>query len=256
MIKNYFLRFIRKISFFHYYKLVAKSQNKNREAIELFKISKTTNINKTFIEIGFHPNELNTNIFLRNNFRGLFIDGNEKICENMNWIIDKLKVDSKAINHFLSLKNMQPIFKFLDSLKEDLGVLSLDIDGNDYWILKKIITFHQPQLICVEYNASFGVRNISTPYEENFNRHEKHNSGLYHGASITAFHALLKDNYDLIMNIEGLNLLFLRKDKNSKMNSLDPVEAYKESTLRNFWSKTNADEQWGVIKNLKYEILK
>ena len=53
----------------------------------------------------------------------------------MNWIIDKLKVDSKAINHFLSLKNMQPIFKFLDSLK-DLGVLSLDIDGNDYWILK------------------------------------------------------------------------------------------------------------------------
>lgn len=82
-----------------------------------------------------------------------------------------------------------------------------------------------------------------------------HKSGLYHGGSITAFHSLLEDNYDLIMNIEGLNLIFLRKDKNNGLGSLNPSEAYKESTLRNAWSSTNAEEQWRSIQNLEFENL-
>ena len=36
-----------------------------------------------------------------------------------------------------------------------LGVLSVDIDGNDYWILKKLLIHFKPEIICVEYNASF-----------------------------------------------------------------------------------------------------
>ena len=252
MIKNFLFKILRKISFKFYYRLKAKSQNDNKEAIELLKISKKAKINRSFIEFGFHPYELNSHIFLRKNYKGLLIDTNDGICEHMDLIIKKLKVNSKSVNHFISLEKLEPITNFINELNDDLGLLNIDIDGNDYWILKKILTFTKPHLICIEHNASFGTRNISTPYMKMFDRHELHKSGFYHGASITAFHSLLQENYDLIMNVEGLNLIFLRKDKNPGLRSLNPVEAYKECTLRNFWSNTTSEEQWKIIQNLKY----
>ena len=255
MFINFLFKLLSKVSFKFYYRLKAKSQNDNKEAIELLKISKKAKINKSFIEFGFHPYELNSHIFLRKNFQGLLIDANDKTCENMDLIIKKLKVDSKTNKHFISLEKLAPISNFINELNNDLGLLSIDIDGNDYWILKKILTFTKPHLICIEHNASFGTKNISTPYIEMFDRHKLHKSGLYHGGSITAFYSLLQENYDLIMNVEGLNLIFLRKDKNPGLSPLNPIEAYKECTLRNLWSNTTAKEQWKIIQNLEYENL-
>ena len=255
LFKKILILLIKNFSFPLYYKLKAKSQNDNKEAIKLFKLSQKNKINRSFIEFGFHPYELNSHILLRKNYKGLFIDSNEKICLEMNKIISKLNVNSKAIDYFITVNQLDPIFKFITDLKEDLGILSIDIDGNDYWILKKILSFTKPHLICVEHNASLGTRNITTPYIEIFDRHKFHESGFYHGGSITAFHSLLVDDYDLIINVEGLNLIFLRKDKNVGIKALNPIEAYKESTLRNILHGTSADEQWKLVENLYFEKL-
>ena len=54
---------------------------------------------------------------------------------------------------------------------KNIGCLSLDIDGNDYWILKKIINENIcPEVIITEYNASFLDKSISVPYDESFDR--------------------------------------------------------------------------------------
>ena len=65
-------------------------------------------------------------------------------------------------------------------------VLSVDIDGNDYWVLEAL-TAVRPRVIVVEYNASFGPeRSVTIPYTRGFSRYEAHVSGFYHGASLTA----------------------------------------------------------------------
>ena len=52
----------------------------------------------------------------------------------------------------------------LDFIREAfpaLGILSIDVDGNDYWFLEALIGI-QPAIICVEYNASFGLEPVTS----------------------------------------------------------------------------------------------
>lgn len=43
-------------------------------------------------------------------------------------------------------------------------LLSLDIDGQDYWVLKSILMWDKPRVICVEYNAPLGwERSVTVP---------------------------------------------------------------------------------------------
>lgn len=68
----------------------------------------------------------------------------------------------------------------------EIDLLSIDVDGNDYWLWKAISSI-SPRLIVVEYNASFGpVRSVTVPYDPMFDRHRKHPSGFYHGMSLRA----------------------------------------------------------------------
>ena len=80
----------------------------------------------------------------------------------------------------------------VDSLFSGFGVprtfdlLSIDIDGNDYWVWKALER-HRPRVVLVEYNIFFGVHDRRTiPYDA---RHEWDKSG-YHGATLAAFRDL------------------------------------------------------------------
>jgi len=65
-------------------------------------------------------------------------------------------------------------------------VLSLDIDGNDYWVLAALEAV-RPRVVVVEFNASFGPeRSVTIPYTPGFDRYRAHPSGFYHGASVAA----------------------------------------------------------------------
>ena len=101
-------------------------------------------------------------------------------------------------------------------------------------ILKKLLTHFKPEIICVEYNASFLMKSITIPYAANFDRHKADNNGLYHGASITAFYNMLNKEYSLVKNIGGVNLIFIRNDIFlNKYKTLTPEKAYSENYLRN-----------------------
>ena len=137
-----------------------------------------------------------------------------------------------------------------------IGSFSIDIDGNDYWIVKQMIESEIfPELILVEYNPSFLDNSVTVPYENNFDRFSKHESGFYHGASLKAFYKLLnKFNYNLIKIIGGTNAIFVNNDllkKNGLKNYL-PDQIYQEGVLRNKWSNTNAKKQFELIKHLPF----
>ena len=63
-------------------------------------------------------------------------------------------------NLFVNKKNINSL------IPKKLGVLSIDIDGNDYWILNEILSTKQNiEMIVVEYNASFLDNCITVPYD-------------------------------------------------------------------------------------------
>lgn len=233
------------------WKMIVSSQNEELEY--LIKICEEIDANKSFVEFGFHPYEFNSSSLAKKNYKGLLLDGNKKYCNLANLIFTKLDLNTKAYFHWISTDLLKPIEDFVSGLKNDLGVLNIDIDGNDYWILKKLLTKISPEIICVEHNASFGLRNISTPYKKYFNRHAEHKSGWYHGASILGFYNLLSHSYCLVKNIAGLNLIFVRKDKMThNLISLKPENAYAECILRNQMSNTVSHEQFDTIKHLDF----
>ena len=72
-----------------------------------------------------------------------------------------------------------------------IDILSLDIDGNDYWVLDSM-SLEGTKIVVVEFNPYFGPRAISVPRDDAFDRTTAHSSWLYYGASVQAFVHLLK----------------------------------------------------------------
>ena len=251
--KYLILKIFRKLFPATFWKLYAKSQNNNEESKYLISLCDEINATKSFVEFGFGVFEFNSVSLVQRGYKGLVLDGDVKSCRLVNLIFKRLNLDVKALRHWIEIKSLDPIVDFVSSLSGKIGVLNVDIDGNDYWILKELLKKISPEVICVEHNASFGLRSISTPYKQGFIRHNEHQSGLYHGASITAFYNLLQSNYFLVKNIAGLNLVFVKKDKmTDRLIALSCDKAWSEPHLRNKWSGTNTKQQWDKIKDLKY----
>lgn len=194
----------------------------------------------TFVEFGFHPEEFNCIGLVKRAEGGLLIDGDS---ESIRIAKADFPETIDAVTRFLTLDNID----FIRTKFDKLGILSIDVDGNDYWFLEALIDI-KPTIIVVEYNASMGLRSLTVPYDPAFERHAKHPSGWYHGASITALSKLAaRHGYGLAaVSSAGLNLFFTRNGK------LDPATAWRPSTLREKWSGKTVDQQWDAIAALPF----
>lgn len=95
-----------------------------------------------------------------------------------------------------------------------IGVLSIDIDGMDYWVWQAIEAI-EPSIVICEYNALWGPeRAVTVPYNRAFDRTKQHFSWQYAGASISALRQLGgQKGYALVcVNNGGNNAFFVRKD--------------------------------------------
>jgi hypothetical protein len=135
----------------------------------------TAKATRTFVEFGFHPVEFNCVALAKDPaWRGLLIDGSKQIVDDARALWpDRIKMT----NAFLSLDNLD----LIRNQFEKIGLLSIDVDGNDYWFLKALIDL-APDVISVEYNSAFGLRPVTVLYDPAFDRHKKHERGWYHGA--------------------------------------------------------------------------
>jgi hypothetical protein len=190
---------------------------------------------KTFIEFGVESfMEANCRFLLmKDNWSGYVIDAsssNISILKN-SYFYWKHQID--AVDAFITKDNINELLA-KSCFDEDLGILSIDIDGNDYFILEAINAVRPRILIC-EYNAIFGTRKISVPYEADFFRTGKHHSNLYFGASLSAMAFLAhKKGYSLVgTNSNGCNAFFVRNDLvNEKIAVLTAEQAFLPSKIR------------------------
>ena len=119
---------------------------------------------------------------------------------------------------FATCENIDSIFKNHSVDKNDLDILTVDIDSYDYYIIKKILQHgYRPKLFIVEYNPSFSLeKKCSFPLEIGT---EFKNRRIY-GASYSALNSLLdKDDYKLCFVSGFCNLFYIRQDFSDKFAS-------------------------------------
>ena len=198
--------------------------------------------NEIFIEFGVENYmESNTRfLMMNNNWSGFVMDGSEN---SMNYLKDqswywKYSLTNKAV--FIDKNNINELLA--NTGFSNIGLLHIDLDGNDYHILSEIdLSKLNPSIIIMEYNSVFGKdRPITIPYEEEFDRTNAHYSNLFWGASLSALSYLaLKKGYALIgCNLAGVNAYFLKNSLlNDKVKELSIDEAFKVSKFRDSRNK-------------------
>lgn len=188
------------------------------DGIIQFLINKLPIENKVFIEFGVENyKESNTRFLLmNNNWSGLVIDGDEK---NIKYIIkDDIywKYDLVAKAEFINKENINIIIDDYiknSNFNRNIGLLSIDLDGNDYHIWENIKVI-DPIIVICEYNWIFGnKKSLTVPYDNEFNRTKKHYSNLYFGASINALYCLAKKKgYEYLgCTSAGNDAIFVKK---------------------------------------------
>ena len=198
---------------------------------------------RIFVEFGVQNyREANTRFLLQHdNWAGLVIDGD---AENINQLrSDPIfwRHNLKAECAFIDRENINHIF-VRNGVSGDIGLLSIDIDGNDYWVWKAIDNI-APRIVITEYNGLFGPKaRVTIPYIPDFQRTRAHYSNLYWGASLGALEMLANEKgYSLVgSNGAGNNAFFVRKDVLNGLPACTCEEAYVEPQFRESRSETGA----------------
>ncbi|MCA0425969.1 MAG: hypothetical protein LCH37_00900 [Bacteroidetes bacterium] len=190
---------------------------------------------ETFIEFGVgNYLEANTRFLLMNNhWRGLIFDGSERNMEFVKNDSISWKYDIQAIPLFITRSNINDAIQKAGFTGE-IGLLHIDIDGNDYWVWESINVVN-PQLVIMEYNSVFGNKEaISTPYADDFYVNAAHYSNLYFGGSLKAMcHLATQKGYSFVgSNSAGNNAYFVRNDKMGPLKALSPEEGYVRCRFR------------------------
>jgi len=173
--------------------------------------------NKTFIEFGVEDyKESNTRFLLINNgWSGFVMDGDEKnvqqICSGQLYSF----YDLRAKQCFITKENINDVIRSV-GFNEEVGILSVDIDGNDYWVWNEINVI-KPSIIITEYNSLFGFEDpITIPYKPDFVRGRGTPLNFY-GTSLKAAVLLAKERgyFFIGCNTAGNNAYFIHESLRS-----------------------------------------
>lgn len=191
--------------------------------LRLFEHIGTTS--RTFVEFGAWDGlrfSNTANLRLNHGWTGLLMEGSDRADGE---IVRRELVDAENVNELFARYGVP----------ESFDLLSIDIDGNDYWVWKAIQGF-RARVVVIEYNAHFGLEVSKTmPYDAN---HVWDKTG-YHGASLAAVRKLgLKLGYSLVYTeTYGPNAFFVLRSE----LPADYVDLSLASLSRGIWCEEPAD---------------
>ena len=168
--------------------------------------------NRVFFEFGVEDGlESNTHLLLHQGWTGAWAEANENhtlsIRDNFKVAIagGHLRVSETRITR----ENINDLVRGLN-LPEEIDLISIDIDSNDYWVFKELSATH-PRVAVIEYNAKFlpPMKRV-IPYQQD----RTWNGSDYHGCSLQSLTDLAEARgYSLVAcNITGVNAFFVRTD--------------------------------------------
>ena len=183
----------------------------------LFSILGTTN--KVVIEIcagdGTQCNA--ANLIINHGWTGLLVDGDAgNVARGGRFYAehaDTFTYPPRFANAWVEVDNVNQLIA-ANGFEGEIDLLSLDIDGIDYW-LWEAITVVQPRVVVAEIQAIWGdTESVTVPYRPDFRAEYIDGFGVYSGASLSAFVKLARrKGYRLIGTQRyGFNAFFLRDD--------------------------------------------
>jgi hypothetical protein len=180
--------------------------------------------NRTFVEFGVETAvECNTVKLLIEGWRGLWLDGlaNHLAQIRTNFAAFLSEGRLQALESFITAENINSLIQ-QGGIAGEIDLLSIDIDGNDYWVWKAIETV-KPRVVVIEYNATLRPPlSLVVPYDPK----RVWNQSNYFGASLEALVRLGHDKgYRLVgCSISGANAFFVQ-DAIARDLFLDPPTA-------------------------------
>jgi len=192
------------------------------------------------------------NLALNFGFHGLFIDANRGSTERGKEFYenhpDTFLYPPRFIHAIVKRSNINQVIRGA-GFEGEIDLLSIDIDGNDYWIWDAIECI-SPRIVVIETNVKFGMRSIVVPYDENYTYPGVHPQ--YLGASPVAMTKLARKlGYKLVgANRFGFNVFYIRDDLGK-----DLVPGIEVSELLKHDAHTEWMRLFEEIKDFKYEIV-
>jgi hypothetical protein len=140
----------------------------------------------------------NSRYLIESGWNGLLMDGNPA---EENEIIKK---------EFITAENIVSLFDKYNVPKE-FDMLSIDIDGNDFWVLKSILkSEYSPRVIINEFNGCLHEHLLQVM---KYNPNHSWGENDYYGASFEAFKKLLNQaGYTLVHQVATTNMIFIKSD--------------------------------------------
>jgi len=220
-------------------------------------LSRIGPINRTFVEIGVGDGRecLTANLSIKFGWRGLLIEGQSRLAARAKTFYSTLGDEGeppvRVVDGFVTVANVNKMVADA-GITGEIDLLSVDIDGNDYWIWQAI-SIVAPRVVAIEYNASFGDRPISVAYDPAFSRYRKHASGWYHGASLVAMAKLgARLGYELVCaDSAGVNAFFVKRSANvGRLPSQLPADVFYPHRKRT--AVATQDQQFELVSRLPY----
>lgn len=195
------------------------------EAFLLYIFSHIGTLNQYYVDIGANDGKWlsNTRVFHDKGWQGLMIDGAHE-----NELVKK---------HFVTRENVTLLLRQYE-VPEEFDLLSIDIDGIDFYVLNEILTHFRPRVIISEYNSELDPgRSVTIKYDPAF----KFEGNLYYGYTMRAGEKLAETHgYKIIHQHTNLNLFYVRAD-------LLPDEVIHVPNRKFKWWGGKTDKQWEEI---------
>ena len=208
-----------------------------------------------FVDIGAADgiNSNCANLALNLGWHGLFIEGNEELVARGRRFYqshpDTLLWPPVFVQAFITRENINDLIRDA-GFSGPVGIVSIDIDGNDYWVWEALDAV-DPAVVIIETHVEFGMRNIVVPYDAQHVYPGKHPD--YFSASPVAMLRLAhRKGYRLVgANRYGFNLIFVKRGLHDDRVPEVPLESV--LTHPRYFARL---ERFEAIKDWKYETPK
>lgn len=151
--------------------------------------------NKTFIEFGARD--------------GVEISNTFNLRLNHGWgglLMDSEPLSELVMKETITRENINQLFRKYAMYEADY--LSIDLDGNDWYVWKAIRI--KPRVVTIEYNSKFGYMES---FAIEYNSEHKWQGDDYYGASLLALKKLgIEKGYTLVHRVAQFDAVFVRND--------------------------------------------
>lgn len=205
------------------------------DGIIQYLLSRIGDVDPTFVEFGVEDyRQANTRFLLeKDGWSGLILDAGIAHYRFAGHPRYRWRYPVATVTAFITRENINELISG-NAFNGPIGLLSIDIDGNDYWVWEAIEVV-QPAIVVIEYNSIFGAdASITVPYDPSFFRGAAHPSRLYFGASLAALCRLAdRKGYVCVgCTSAGNNAFFVKGSLAAALRPLTAPEAYVRSRFR------------------------